>query len=51
MGFLDRSRAGVPTSTEDGDIGEFIEAMSRADSLCCRINREDDPAVRRALLE
>ena len=45
MGFLDRSRAGVPTSTEDEDIDEFIGAMSRADSLCCRINREDDPVV------
>ena len=51
MGFLDRSRAGIPTSTEDEDIGEFTEAMSRADALCCRINREDDPMVRRELLE
>ena len=51
MGFLDRSRAGVSTSAEDEDIGEFIEAMDRADCLCSRINREGDPALRRVLFE
>lgn len=49
MGFLDRSRSGLPTSSADPDIGELIEAMERAEILCDRFN--SGGSDRRALLE
>ncbi len=38
MDFLERARAGVPTSQRDPDIGLFREANARALALCRRFN-------------
>ncbi|MDO5861479.1 MAG: sugar O-acetyltransferase [Thermoplasmata archaeon] len=52
MTFMDRVRAGMPTSEDDPDVGELLEVLARARRLCDRFN---DPATpvdeRRAVLE
>lgn len=52
MSFMDRARAGVPTSNDDPDLEEFLAAVGRARGLCDRFN---DPRTgadgRRRVLE
>lgn len=49
MGFLDRARSGVPTSSADPDIDELDSAMERALRLCDMFN--SGRGDRRAVLE
>lgn len=52
MNFMERSRAGIPTSDDDEDIGEFLQAVARASALCERFNFPGTPwTVRRNVLE
>lgn len=52
MNFMERSRAGIPTSDDDEDIGEFLQAIARASALCERFNFPGTPwSVRKGVLE
>lgn len=50
MGFLDRARSGVPTSSADPDIDELEVAIARSTALCDRFNSPVRPDVRRRIL-
>lgn len=51
MGFLDRARSGVPTSSADPDIGELEAAIARSTALCDRFNSPVGEDERRRILE
>ncbi len=52
MDFMERARAGIETSSDDPDVGEFIDAQMRARALCERFNVPCTPDnVRRSILE
>ena len=52
MDFIERSRNGIPTSNQDPDLGQFLEAVDRARTLCHRFNTYIGPREGRiAILE
>lgn len=52
MDFLERARAGMETSEDDEDLGQFLSAMDRAHGLCERYNAPCVPDhERRAILK
>lgn len=51
MDFMDRVRAGVPTTQDDPDVGELLALLDRARALCDRFNAPGASAAeRRAVL-